>query len=79
VPAPGEYDDGEIGGIIGRGNRITQRKPAPVPLCPPQFRAFRSYKEVDGCEKEQILLTIARHHAGLCYSVVWKVNTDVLE
>jgi hypothetical protein len=22
---------------IGRGNRITWRKPAPVPLCPPQI------------------------------------------
>jgi hypothetical protein len=35
VPAPGYYD-GEIGGMIGRGNRSTRRKPAPVPLCPPQ-------------------------------------------
>jgi hypothetical protein len=38
VPAPGDYDDGEIGGVmIGRGNRSTQRKSAPVPLCPPQI------------------------------------------
>jgi hypothetical protein len=36
VPAPGDYGDGEIGGMIGRGNRSTRRKPAPVPLCPPQ-------------------------------------------
>jgi hypothetical protein len=36
VPAPGDYDDGEISGMIGRGNRSTQRKPTPVPLCPPQ-------------------------------------------
>jgi hypothetical protein len=36
VPAPDDYDDGEIGGMIERGNRITRRKPAPVPLCPPQ-------------------------------------------
>jgi hypothetical protein len=36
VPALGDYDDGKIGGImIGRGNRSTRRKPAPVPLCPP--------------------------------------------
>jgi hypothetical protein len=35
VPAPGDYDDGEIGGMkIGRGNRSTRRKPAPAPLCP---------------------------------------------
>jgi hypothetical protein len=36
VPDPGNYDDGEIGGMIGRGNRSIRRKPAPVPLCPPQ-------------------------------------------
>jgi hypothetical protein len=36
VSAPGDYDNGEIGGMIGRGNRRTRRKPAPVPLCPPQ-------------------------------------------
>jgi hypothetical protein len=31
-------DFGAIGGMkIGRGNRRTQRKPAPVPLCPPQI------------------------------------------
>jgi hypothetical protein len=36
VPAPGDYD-GEIGGMmIGKGNRSTRRKPAPVLLCPPQ-------------------------------------------
>jgi hypothetical protein len=36
APAPGDYDDGEIGGMIGRGNRNTRIKPAPLPLCPPQ-------------------------------------------
>jgi hypothetical protein len=36
VPTPNDYDDGEIGGMIGRGNRSTRRKPARVPLCPPQ-------------------------------------------
>jgi hypothetical protein len=37
VPALDDYDDEEIGGMIGRGNRSTRRKPAPVPLCPPQI------------------------------------------
>jgi hypothetical protein len=33
LPTPGDYDEGEIGGmIIDRGNRSTRRKPAPVPL-----------------------------------------------
>jgi hypothetical protein len=36
LPALGDYDDGEIGGMIGRENRSTRRKPVPVPLCPPQ-------------------------------------------
>jgi hypothetical protein len=37
VQAPADYDDGEIGGMmIGRGNRSSRRKRAPVPLCPPQ-------------------------------------------
>jgi hypothetical protein len=37
MPTPGEYDDREICGMmIGTGNRSTGRKPAPVPLCPPQ-------------------------------------------
>jgi hypothetical protein len=35
MPAPGDYDDREIGGL-GRGSRSTRIKLAPVPLCPPQ-------------------------------------------
>jgi hypothetical protein len=34
----GDGDCGECGGMkIGRGNRRTQRKSAPAPLCPPKF------------------------------------------
>jgi hypothetical protein len=37
VPTLGDYDDAEIGGMmIGKGNRSTRRKPAAVPLRPPQ-------------------------------------------
>jgi hypothetical protein len=37
VPAPDD-DYGAVGGMrIGRGNQSTRRKPAPVPLCPPQI------------------------------------------
>jgi hypothetical protein len=35
MPSPGDYN-GETDGIIGRGNRNTRRKPAPVPLSKPQ-------------------------------------------
>jgi hypothetical protein len=38
VPARGDCEDGEFGGMkIGKGNRSTRRKPAPAPLCPPQI------------------------------------------
>jgi hypothetical protein len=38
VPAPGDCENGEVGGMkIGRGNRSTRRKPVPVSLCPPQI------------------------------------------
>jgi hypothetical protein len=36
VPAQGDCDEGEIGGMIGRGKRSTLRKPASVSLCSPQ-------------------------------------------
>jgi hypothetical protein len=36
VPAPGDCEDGEVGGMkIGRGDRSTQRKPAPAHLTRP--------------------------------------------
>jgi hypothetical protein len=43
VPAPGDCEDGEVGGIndFGRGNRSTHRKPAPMPLFPPQISLAR--------------------------------------
>jgi hypothetical protein len=37
LPAPDDCEDGEFGGMNGRGNRSTRRKPAPSPLCPPQI------------------------------------------
>jgi hypothetical protein len=37
VPAPGDCEDGEFGGMNGKGNRSTRRKPAPTPLFPPQI------------------------------------------
>jgi hypothetical protein len=37
VSAPGECEDGEVGGMngFGRGNLSTRRKRAMTPLCPP--------------------------------------------
>jgi hypothetical protein len=37
VPTPGDYDDGEIGGMmIGKGKQSNRSIPDPMPLCPPQ-------------------------------------------
>jgi hypothetical protein len=37
VSAPGDYDDGGIGGMMcGKGNQSTRRKPVPVLLCAPK-------------------------------------------
>jgi hypothetical protein len=43
LTAPGDCDDGEVGGMkgFGRGNRSTQRKLAPMPICPPQIPLAR--------------------------------------
>jgi hypothetical protein len=41
LPAP---DDGAFRGMrIGRGNRSTRKKPAPVPLCPPQILHYLTW------------------------------------
>jgi hypothetical protein len=50
VPSPGDYDNGEIGGMmIGKGNQSTRRKPAPVPLYPPQTpHAARTRTQASG-------------------------------
>jgi hypothetical protein len=55
VQTPGEYDDGEFGGMmIGRGNRNTPRKPAPVPLCPPQISHALRWRDPGRCGSEKL-------------------------
>jgi hypothetical protein len=43
LTAPGDCNDGEVGGMngFGRGNRSSRRKPAQTPLCPPQIPLAR--------------------------------------
>jgi hypothetical protein len=46
VHAPADYEEGEFGGkMIGKRNGSTWRKPAPVPLRPPQIP-----HDLTGCE-----------------------------
>jgi hypothetical protein len=55
LPALGDYDDGEIGGMIGRGNRSTRRKPAPMLLCPPQSpHACRTRTRAAAVESQRV-------------------------
>jgi hypothetical protein len=45
VSAPGDYDDGEFGGMkIGRGNRSSRRIPAPAPLARTRAAAMGSQR-----------------------------------
>jgi hypothetical protein len=37
VPAPNDDECGAIGGMLGRWNSLTRRKPGTVSLCPPQI------------------------------------------
>jgi hypothetical protein len=58
---PGDYDNGEIGGMIGRGNGSTRRKPAPVPLCPPQTPHAARTRTRAAAVGSQRLTTELRH------------------
>jgi hypothetical protein len=61
VSAPGDYDNGEFGGMIGRGNRSTRRKPAPVPLYPPQTPHAVRTRTRDAVVGSQRLTAELRH------------------
>jgi hypothetical protein len=52
-----------IGGIkIGRGNRSTQRKPAPAPLCPPQIPHDQTRARTRAATVGNQELTYSLHH-----------------
>jgi hypothetical protein len=51
VPAPGDYDDEEMGGMIGRGDRSTRRIPSPVRLCPPHNAQTRTRAAAVGSKR----------------------------
>jgi hypothetical protein len=51
-------DYGAVGGMrIGRGNRSTRGKPAPVPLCPPQILHDLTWDRTRAAEVGSQLLT----------------------
>jgi hypothetical protein len=68
VSAPGDYDNGEIVGMIGRGNRITRRKPAPVLLCPPQSPHAARTRTRAAAVGSQRLTAELRHGQGHTYA-----------
>jgi hypothetical protein len=74
VSAPGDYDNGEIGGMIGRGNRSTRRKPTPVPLCPPQTpRAARTRTRAAAVGSQR--LTAELRHGRLKFKSIWRKSS----
>jgi hypothetical protein len=71
VSAPGDYDNGEIGGMIGRGNRSPRRKPAPVPLRPPQPpHAARTRTRAAAVGNQRLTAELRHGHEGDCKSPV---------
>jgi hypothetical protein len=59
VPAPGDCEDGEFGGMNDGGNRSTRRKPAPTPLYPPQIprdQTLAVYSRISGLRVCRALL-----------------------
>jgi hypothetical protein len=67
---PQMIDEGYCGAIgvmkIGRGNRSTRRKPAPVPLCPPQIPLDQTRARTRAAAVESQRLT------------AWADSTDLL-
>jgi hypothetical protein len=75
VPAPGDYYDGEIGGMIDRGNQSTRKKPVPVPLCPSQtaHTAWTRTRAAAVGSQRLTAWATARPFAALTYDVAWSV------
>jgi hypothetical protein len=69
VSAPGDYDNGEIGGMIGRGNRSTRRKPTPEPLCPPQTpNAARTRTRAAAVGSQRLTAELRHGRSPIVYS-----------
>jgi hypothetical protein len=57
LPRIMNYDYGAVGGMIGRGNRSTRRKPAPVQLFPSQIPHDPTRARIWSAAVETLLLT----------------------
>jgi hypothetical protein len=66
VPALGDCDDGEIGGIIGRGNWSTWGKPTQVLLCSPQTPCVGQMRTWAAAVGSQQLTAWAMAHPWFC-------------
>jgi hypothetical protein len=78
VPSPDDYD-GEIGEMIGRGNRSTRRKPAPVPLWPPQtLHTARTRTRAAAVGSQRLTAwATARPLLTLTYSSTMNIETEL--
>jgi hypothetical protein len=66
-------DCGVVGMRISRGNRSSRRKPAPVPLCPPQIPNDLTWDRARAAAVGSRRLTawaMARHRNGVTHSII---------
>jgi hypothetical protein len=76
VSAPGDYDNGEIGGMIGRENRSTRRKPVSVPLCPPQTPHDARTRTRTAVGSQRLTAELRHGQLNICYVSVEVVVTN---
>jgi hypothetical protein len=77
VSAPGDCEDGEVGGMngFGRGNLSTRRKPVPTPLCPPQISLARPERGPGPPQWETSDLPLQLWRGQCCYYSEIKQDT----
>jgi hypothetical protein len=79
VPAPGDCEDGEFCGMkICRGNRSTQRKPAPASLRPQQTPTWPGPGSNPGHSVGKPATNRLRYGAALPYVLLVQLGSDVM-
>jgi hypothetical protein len=64
--------------MIGRGNRSTRRKPAPVPLCPPQTPHAALTRTRAAAVGSQRLTAELRHGYGMAYTAEASIHSYIV-
>jgi hypothetical protein len=74
-------DDGDCGAIgemrIGMGNRSTQKKPAPAPLCPPKIPHDLSWVRIRAAAMGSQQTNRLTYGAATQCSATWNLNQSL--